>query len=270
MDATAIQAISDLAVSAVSVNAVNDTDAVVIPKTATIESLEKFNEAPNHFRGSFTTSLIREFIAYINAHANTSSAVFIDPDAMHASCIIDQGKPESPQWGYHRATAKLKKTPEYDAVFQSNFRTLAQQDLIDFAEDWEAFIRFYDQNGEGIPFRQAINILRRVKLNATASTDQTIDNYAGSRSTLEQVEVRSGADVLPAGFLFTVEPYQGFTVRELICQLRAVTDEKTVKFKYRIKGLDNTIADIAHEFGQLIKAACNDTFPVHLGVMTYQ
>lgn len=271
MDATAIQSIADLAVSAASANDVNNNvDAVVIPKTASIESLEKFRAAPSHFRGAFTTTIIGEFIAYINAHANASSAVFIDPVVMHAKCIIDQGSPSDPQWGWHRANAELKKTPECYAVFQSNCRTLDQQDLIDFAEDWEDFMGFYDQNGQGIPFRKAINILRRVKLNATASTDQVIENYAGSRSTLEQVEVRSGADLLPAGFTFTVAPYQGFAVRELNCHLRAVTDDKAVKFKYRIIGLDITIANIAAEFGQMINDACNARFPVYLGEMKYQ
>jgi uncharacterized protein YfdQ (DUF2303 family) len=270
MDATAIQAISDLSINS-QLSAELHRDLAIVPKSADLKSLEQFNLKPTFFRGTFTSTTVNEFIAYINDNASADSAVFIDAENMRAKAIVDFGTSDTPLWGKHRALADLTKTPAYAAVLNQNDRIHNQQELIDFCEDWEEHVHFFDETGAGMDFKKTINTLRRVKVNAKANAEQEVGNYSGSRSTLEQVEIKAGADELPAGFAFEVIPYDEFNPIVLTCQLRATHKDGNVTFKYRINQLQAKQLQIADEFKQTIKNRVTvDSLAIYLGEMAYQ
>jgi uncharacterized protein YfdQ (DUF2303 family) len=271
MDASAIKEIADNAAISEINQALTNFPVVVIPDTAKIESIEKFKNAPDQFRGTFTSTTINEFIAYINDNASADSAVFIDAENMRAKAIVDFGTSDTPLWGKHRAVAALAKTPAYNDVLIHDQKTHLQQELIDFCEDWEEHVHFFDETGAGMDFKKTINTLRRVKVNAKANAEQEIGNYSGSRSTLEQVEIKAGADELPAGFAFEVIPYDEFNPVVLTCQLRAIHKDGNVTFKYRINQLQAKQLQIADEFKQAIKNRVTvDSLAIYLGEMAYQ
>lgn len=70
---------------------------------------------------------------------------------------------------------------------------------------------------------------------------------------MQQVEIKAGAEDLPAGFVFECQPYEGFNDYRFACQLRAIPSEKTALFKYRIGQLEAQQVAIAEEFKQSIK-----------------
>jgi uncharacterized protein YfdQ (DUF2303 family) len=143
--------------------------------------------------------------------------------------------------------------------------------LIDFFEDWETHIHFFDNDNQGLDFKQTIRNLRRVKVNAKADTTNDVSNFSAARSTLEQVEITAGAIDLPAGFIFECQPYDGFNDYRFACQLRAIPSEKTALFKYRIGQLEAQQVAIAEEFKQSIKNRVSvQDIKIYLGEMAYQ
>lgn len=276
MDNTAIKAITDLALSQAANDAISGKgiDAVVISKDQQLQSLEHLNAVPDLFRGKFSTSVLDEFNAYINKHGYPDTAVFIDQDNMTAHSIIDMGDHADPQWGKHRAGIGLINTPAYNALLVSSDRTLQQQDFIDFAEDWQDNILFYfgDEAVTGpAAFKKIIQTLRRLKVSANASTEQTVGNFSATRSAMESIEIKAGQDELPTGFIFTATPHDGFEKVAFDCQLRAVNDDKNVKLKYRIGQLDLHKEQIANAFRDKIKAGITkEGVSIFIGNMSYQ
>lgn len=271
MDATAIKEIiaQSCAQATAELVGTQHTRAIVMPADFKLADTEAFDNSPAHFRGAYKTTIIGEFIDYVDKHSlGNDTAVFVDAESMKAKAIIDMGNHEAPMWGKHTAGIQLKKQPAYDALLNQNERALTQQDMIDFFEDWADSVEFLDKGGNPIDTRFAINLLRRVKASASLSVEQEQANFSASRSTLEQVEIKAGAQELPAAFHFDCHPYEGFSSRMFFCQLRASGTEK-LQFKYRINGLPAELNQIAEEFRDTVQTNL-DQIPVYIGEMTYQ
>lgn len=259
------------AASATKLLSDRDFDVVAKPKEYELVRLEQFKPEPDFFRAHFKTSNLLEFTAYTNKNATEHTQVFIEPAESQAITILDMGSPSYPEWGKHRASVTLKKTPAYAALLEFSNAEVGQQDVIDFFEDWFDHINFYDGEGEPADFRKTINALRKVKVSATANAEQTVGNFAGERSLLETVEVKSGNDRLPVSFTFSAEPYDDFGTTVFNCQLRAIINEKSVKFKYRINSLPAIVDDIGRKFRELIKGGIdNQDVAIYLGTIAYQ
>jgi len=274
MDASAVQALVDLAVSQTQNAAMNRDDIVIVPNTAGIKSLEQYNRTPNSFKARFETNVLSEFINYINCNAdNESSCIFINKENSSANGIIDLGYHLAPEWGRHRAYVTLKKTPAYAAVISENNKVLGQQDFIDFCEDWQPNIKFFygtpaDTGTQSFP--STIATLRKLKVTANAEKEHVVGNFAASASALEAIEIKAGNVELPTGFLFETNPHDEFYSIVLVCQLRAAGDEKSVKLKYRINQLEASTEVIANEFRDKITKGVAIDLPVYIGDMAYQ
>jgi len=69
----------------------------------------------------------------------------------------------------------------------------------------------------------------------------------------------------------TSPPYEGFDWHIFNCQLRAVSDDKAVKLKYRIGHLETIKEAIANEFRDRIKTGITEPgVSIFLGQMAYQ
>jgi len=273
MDQSAIQAIQELAVSQQS-NFILHSDkispSVIIPNNHKLTNIEYLLEAPKRFRAEFNTILIDEFVAYINKNGTERTGIFINPKDMSAEAIINMGSDEKPEWGDHKAKLALTKMPEFSEFIKNNGRTLSQQDFIDFAEDWKDHIEFIDVSEETLDFRSSINAIRRLTVSATQSNESITGNFNASQSSLDAIEIKAAGSVLPYGFIFTCTPYESFLQTILLCQIRALTDGKTVNLKYRIMMLDSHINNIGIEFKELLEQSINYEAGFYTGTMDYQ
>lgn len=89
MDSSAISAIEELTNAKQAQEKIDHEliSAVVIPNSHKLESLERLKPEPNHFRGQFRTTVISEFINYINNNGDDTCSVFIDKSSMTAKAI---------------------------------------------------------------------------------------------------------------------------------------------------------------------------------------
>jgi len=252
MDSSAIQTIRDMAI----IHSANDTDLpiIVIPDNHQVVALEKYENHPFRFRGTFKTSLIKEFVSYINKNCEiNTSAVFIDPEKEIAHGIIDFGTHEKPLWRDHVAQLKLKPSPEFKKLIALNNVHLSQEEFIDFCNDHYLNMKFFNENDEAIDFRPSISAIRKLSITETKNNDIEINNFSSSNSALDAIEIKAGGTKPPYSFKFICRPYDSLKPLTLTCQIRAIAKEKTVDFKYRIALLDQTINNVGLEFKTLLE-----------------
>ncbi|TPQ24911.1 DUF2303 family protein [Methylomonas koyamae] len=271
MDQTAIQAIRDLALSAYQQNEIDKLTLALVPSDHKIESLEKYQQFPRAFRGVFSTDVLEQYIAYINANATDQSAVYIDQVGMTALGIIDQGDGANPEWGRHKAKLALNKTPGFAALLENNGRWLKQNDLIEFVEDWISNLTFTDPDGEMLTPQLILNTLKKLTVKTVSETNQESQAYTQGLTKLEQLEVKAKGAELPEQFSFAVEPYVGFDTRVFVAKLQGRSDGNQVLLRYRILQLEQETTAIGLEFIDKLKAGITiPGLPIYLGSMQYQ
>jgi uncharacterized protein YfdQ (DUF2303 family) len=274
MDATAINAVRDLATAATTNNYIahpGQAPIALIPVGFELKSLEQYQPQPDRFRGVFSTRIIGEFIDYINDHADSNSSVFIDPVEMSAAAILDMGDKDDPHWGQHKTQLVLKRIPEFYSLINRDGYSFDQQDFIDFAEDWQESIVFYDSDGTDLGFKSAINAIRRITVSAVSTQESEVNQFNQSHSSMDAIEVSSKNAVIPTGFTFSCVPYDDFDHVQFNCQLRPLTTGRVVAVKYRIIGLDNKINQIADEFKCILhQSIITNSISMYTGIMAYQ
>lgn len=90
-----------------------------VPTGVSIDSLERFAEAPRHISGEVQLHRYADFIDYCKAFGNTASRVFVQPsftfkDAnVLATAVLDYPKPGEPSWSMHTVKLMVKAALEY-------------------------------------------------------------------------------------------------------------------------------------------------------------
>ena len=266
MEGTAVKEISLQAAIADINQRLSGSEVIAVPKDAELQSLERFRSNPNIFRGKFITSVIGDFVFYLNTHGNNDSGIFINPDTSSALAIIDLGDQYNPLWGKHRAGLYLKKTAAYAALLDNANTSICQLKFIDFIRDWKDHIAF-----DGLDVPGAIKIFRKLTVKTDGQKEQTISNFAASASALEKIEIKAGADEIPEGFHFKVVPHEGFNEITFDVKIQGVADEKSVRLKYRISQLEIAQEVITNEFRDRIRnGVIINGLSVFIGDLQYQ
>lgn len=280
MDKSAIQTIEALVhvenINKIIASTSEKTDHslfMAVPKDYALASLEKFAGKPNRFRGHYITHLIDEFTAYLNDNANEFTGIFVDTIKSTAHAIIDMGDANTAQWGDHTATINLKKTPEFAKLIATKDTESDQLAFIDFIEDWQQQIVFIDGTDEAktMTLPNAITAIRKLTVSKTNESTSEVGDFAAGMSSTDFIELKAQGDILPKGFYFTCQPYEGLREIRLECRLRAVTKDKEVKLKYRILALDRILDGIGVEFKEHLRANITvQGAQFYCGEMVYQ
>lgn len=275
MDKTAIEAIQALAHAEQINKIIADTDlfTLALPNGYHMEDMEKFCNQPYRFRGHYITHLIDEFTAYLNANGSQSTGIFVDSRKSTAHAVIDMGDCHVPQWGAHKASITLKHTPEFAALSANKDKDFDQLAFIDWVEDWPECFTFLggSEDDSIIPLPTAIAAIRKLTLKQASDKTMEAGDFNAAISQFDQIEVNANGAPLPKGFIFTCIPYEGLSEIRFECRLRAMTNDKKVKLKYRIMAYDRILDDIAVEFKDTLKAKI--TAPgasFYCGEMAYQ
>jgi len=266
MNAEAIQRIEQLSQAAHHLPMMH-IEAVLAPQGATVVSLEHLGEHPARLRQTFKTERIKDFVAYIlAADGGNQPTVYVAPQGNAATAIIDHGNEELPGWGSHRAELALVKTREYQALETLCAKPRSQQDLIDYLEDWakDGFVECL-VSGEEVSASAAIAAVRRVELKASASSTHEQDNFAASRTALEQIEARGASNALPGHVKLMAPVYVGTNQRDIFARISVRETEGKPAFGIRIMQLDALTESVAREVEETLVSAFGDEASVFVG-----
>lgn len=248
MDATAIKQIQDTAADVIRQNqlAVTQTPVVALPESVKVHNLEPFHGLRSRFRGAFSTADAESFATNVGAW-DGSAPVFVDARAMSATAIFNLGDLEQPGHADHTAALKLDSTAAFKALTEANGEHRSQRELAEWMEDWAEFITV-----PGLDIKKAIAAIRRVQISATATEETKVADMSESRSTLEQIDAKSGDAQLPSLLTFTCEPYHGLPAHSFECRIALIRRQNTSLLVLRIRRLEHDREQIARAFKELI------------------
>ena len=228
--------------------------AVALPQDWNITSTEKFEPNPMRHRRVFTTTRLADFLTYAKPRATSQSAVFIAPDLNSVVAVLNHGCVESPAWGDDKAVLEMKHSPAFKALQAATMRELSQQQLIDLLEDWGSDgLAALNEDGESIPMPRAIAAVRRVKIEAKASTTTEQGTMRGARSSMEEVEATGADEALPAFLRLWAPVFEGTDERHVTARISVLTGSDKPRFALRLIGLDAHLQEIANEVEKAVR-----------------
>lgn len=225
-----------------TVNTETSGEALYLPPGSTLARAEQFAAQPRFHHHHYHTERVVDLVAYAKAaHKATphvAPTAYVQPDGSGAQAVFDHGDGGEPQWGHHTATLKLKPAPAWKAAQAMAMGGKTQQQVIDWLEDWAGAVTAHKQDGEEIEARRAITAMRRVKIEAKASTTSVEGDMARQRSAMESIEASGDTDTLPAYFLLHSPLYVGTAEHSIVIRLGVREDNGKPVLALRIVGTE--------------------------------
>lgn len=262
MDANTIEKIESLVHAAQIGNPGTDVPTMLVPQGYELASLEKYQESPSRFRGTFATRSIDDFAAYVNAQ--DEAQVFVDTNDMDALAFFDLGEANAPGHGEHRASLALQKTAPHLALLRAHDSAFSQKDLAHWVEDWHAHIEGESTQGNSLSPKQLANQVRRIEIKATSERTHEQGDWNESRSGLDALDASAGSDT-PAFIRFTCLPYEGLGLRTFELRVSILTDGDKPRIKLRITGLEGLQEEMAKEFKAVLEGQLEEHATLLLG-----
>ena len=91
-------------------------EVVALPSDFKLHNLEQFLPNRRRARGTMSTAVLASFTEYATEHAEEGASVFIEPDLMIATAVLNLGSPSVPGHADNRAKLQLKKTAAYSEL----------------------------------------------------------------------------------------------------------------------------------------------------------
>ena len=260
----AIQLITDNALQATGKKLETFVPTVVLPDSASIIDLERFQAGRSRFRGTYSTHSLEDFSAYVIERASTGARGFIDQDAMSCILLFNLGTANAPGHADDRSILKLKPTAGYTAAQQIGGRGISQKDLSDWIEDWHQYLTPVDEAGDPIPVAKAIAAVRTITIKTSSESETTVGDTSASRSAMDQIEARS-KETLPVALQFRTIPYEGLTEQQITLRLSVITSGSLPVLKLRWVGEEVQREDIAQEFKSVLQVKIGEAAALSLG-----
>lgn len=234
---------------------------VALPADFELHDLEHYMEHRRRQRGAMTTRFIAPFAAYAAAFSEDGATVFVDPEDMSATAVLNLGTADAP--GHADNTAKLtpQKTAAYKALLQLCGMQRSQRDVAEFLEDWAAHIECFDAEG-AIKTAQAIAAVRKITIESAQQIESEEKSLSASRSAFESIKATS-KEPLPTTICFTCAPYADLGARTFALRLGVLTTDKIPKLVLRLQKAEQHEEEMANELVERITEQTNT--PVLIG-----
>lgn len=237
---------------------------VALPCEMKLHDLEEFAAFKTAFTGRFATSSLNDFAHYTLTNNEAGSQCFVSDGKLAASVIFDLGDAKAAGHCRHKAELEMQRTAEYRALLQINGDSLSQRGFAEFMEDWADFITPLDCEGEVVHITKAIGAVRRVTIEAHASSEHDVQDFRSSRSALESVEAKTD-NGLPAELLFQCRPSVDLPEFNFYVRVSLLTGGSAPKFTLRVKRYEKLVEEIQDAFKALVVEKLEGKLPVFLG-----
>lgn len=231
----------------------HSTGFVTLPSDFKTHDLEHLMASRRRARGHMQTHSIDALAQYIEQHHEKGAMVFVDSDAMAATCVLNLLAEDSAGQADNLATVTLKRSAAYTALLDANNRVKPQKDAAEWLEDYGAFIACLDDDGKEIPTKTAIHAMRHLKIDASRAVEAKVGSLSTSTSALDQVAVTS-AHSIPTFLNFTCLPYLGLPYRTFVLRLGILTGDKP-GVVLRIINPEQHQEEMAAQLAQAVRAA---------------
>lgn len=263
---TALQEGHAINATAAALSVTDDTkELIALPSDYKVHDLEKFLPMRRRARGVMSTAVLEAFTQYTQAHAEPGTSVFINPEYMAATAVLNLGSPTEPGQADNHAKLQLKKTAAYNALLtHATGNGLKQATVAEFLEDWPECIKCFNDAGEITP-PKAIAAIRKLSIETMRKLESTEQQLSASLSAFESVAATS-ADPIPTTIYFECAPYADLQARTFVLRLGIQTGDSKPAITLRIVKAEQHLEDMATELAALISAGfTGEEIPVLLG-----
>ena len=119
----------------------------------------------------------------------------------------------------------------------------------------------------GISGFKAIAAVRTLSIKATSESDHTVSETRASRSAMDAIEATS-KETLPTSLIFSVVPFEGLSLREIILRISVITSGAQPALKLRWVGEEVQREEIAQEFKSVLDAQVGEAAKLALGTFS--
>ena len=228
-----------------------------------LHDLENYLPFRRRPRGTMATRFIAPFAEYAIAHAGEGATVFVNPDDMTATAVLDLGNVESPGHADSKAKLTPNKTADYAALLQITSGPRSQQDVAEFLEDWADHVECFNAD-TSINVPLAIAAVRKITIESAQRIESEEQSMSATRSAFESIKA-SSQEPLPTTIQFTCPPYADLNERTFVLRMSILTGERTPKLVLRIQKLETHTEEIANELMLRISDAIGPELPVLVG-----
>lgn len=232
----------------------NSKNLVAVTSDANIVDLQKYGQFKRHFEGKFKTPYFEQFFKFIkktNVDDTHKTSCFIDNNSVSARVIFDFGDIAMPYCQRIQASLALEETVAFKELKRRLDRDMTQKELTEFLEDFSSDIHATDSEGIVINIGVAINAMRTMTIQATASKTQETEDYSESSSDYAKIEAKF-KDKTPRFLIFTIASHTGLEKREFICRISVKTGDDKIKLALRCGKFDEVMEQVNVEFQQKI------------------
>lgn len=266
MEAKALETLRDMSVASAKITLNTDKPAVLMPGSFQVVDLEKFDKHRSRFRGTYSTSSLKDFADHVvNRDAGATGFINAD-DADKLSCTVFYNIGDQAQPGHcdDIAVLTLKPTAAFKAVQGVVGKSMDQKTLSDWIQDWSLTLSATDVDGKDLELRKTIAAVRNIKIEAKASSDHSVGNMNAARSSMEQIEARSEHE-LPAYLIMSAIPFSGLQVRQLKLAVSVLTGGEKPALSLRWVGKEPQLEEINQEFKCVLSKEVGGSARLFLG-----
>ena len=244
------------------------TGVVALPSDFEPHDLEQFMSNRRRARGVMRTTVVKDFVEYTQAQAaGHQASIFLDPDSMSATAVLNMGTPGLPGHADNTAVLSLFPTAAYAALLQkATGIALAQKDVVEFFEDWGDNMEFFTGSSNRILPKVAANTMRKITVETLQRMQNEEEELSQSRSLLENTKASSSVGDIPTTIHFTATPFEELSERVFILRLSVVTGKDGKPgIVLRITKQQVHAEEMARELSADLADAVNGSVPIYLG-----
>lgn len=218
---------------------------VVVPEGYEIRlnDAEKFAAQPRRKRGSATMGDLLSLVDYTKNHQGTGTAVYVDPNSMRVTSVIDDHLPgeshEDAGHGEHRAVLQLKHTPEWLIWGGHDESMMTQVEFAEFVEDNQKDVR----DPEPAVLLEIASTFQS-KTDATFKSAVRLQDGSVSIAYHEDVTAKAGiaGDLkIPGTFKIALAVFEGGPKYEVIARLRHRCSGGNLKLGYKLERVTDVL-----------------------------
>jgi len=251
---TALQEPASIIAASAAIENQSITDNLVaLPSDYKLHNLEQYLQVRRRARGLMATAILESFTDYTKAHAEAGASVFVNPDTMSATAVLNLGTPNEPGHADNRAKLEVKRTAAFSALLAvASGSGIQQATVAEFLEDWPDQVKCHNADGT-IPISKAIQAVRKITIESIRKSENAEQQLSASRSAFESVQATS-ADPIPTLVEFVCQPYPDLMERVFTLRLAVKTGGDKPAIALRIIKAEQHNEEMARELADLITA----------------
>lgn len=212
------------------------------------------------------------FATYVVSQAKPGALVFVSPQEMTATAVLDLGEREAPGHAMHTCKLSPPVTAAYAALKLITASAQEQRALAEWMEDWAPHLACYTSADKQTPITtpKAIAAVRKISIDQARKAESAVQQLSQESTTFESVSANS-SDPLPCWMEFKCSPHLGFADRIFGARMSIRTGGKEPQLVLRIAREQVHQEEMAQELAQLVgKALENSGVRAVLGVFQRQ